>query len=192
MTQYYYLVASLPMLLVDGPPPLGSPAWLERCREQVSAADYALLCRISFDDLGVRPGDPDVWRNYSSWETALRDELVVQRAQRLGRDPAPFLRPAPFYIGLPAIVKEALAAGTPKAVEIALARRRWSFLDELETGTQFDMGHLVVYRLKLLLLERKNRFRAEAGREAFSQEYTRVLDVAAAWMSAASPLLDRE
>lgn len=179
MTQYYYLVASLPLLLVDGPPPLGSPAWLELCREQVSADDYALLSRISFDALGVRPGDPDAWCDYSSWETALRDELAAQRAQRLGLDPAPFLRPAPFYAGLPLVVKEALAAGTPLAVEIALDRRRWSRLEELEVGTQFDMGRLVVYRLKLLLLERKNRFRPKPGRESFAREYAGILDSAA-------------
>ena len=95
MTQYYYLVASLPMLLADGPPPLDSPALLELCREHVAAADYALLSRISLTELDVRPGDPGVWRDYSAWETALRDELALQRAQRLGLDPAPFLRPAP-------------------------------------------------------------------------------------------------
>ena len=192
MTQYYYLVASLPMLFFDGPPPFSSAAWLEACREQVAADDQAQLERISFAALDRDRDAPAVWRAYASWETALRDELAVQRAQRLGLDPVPFLRPAPFYAGLPALVKEALGAGTPKAVEIALDRKRWSFLEELETGTQFDMGHLVVYRLKLLLLERKNRFRTEPGREAFAQEYTRVLDTAAAWMSADSPLLDTE
>jgi hypothetical protein len=192
LTQYYYLVASLPMLFFDGVPPFSSAAWLEMCREQVTARDHALLSRISFAALDRGSGDPEAWQAYSSWETALRDELAVQRAQRLGVSPDPFLREAPFYPGLPAMAKEALAAGTPKAVETALDRRRWSCLEELEAGTQFDLGRLVVYRLKLLLLERKNRFRIEPGREAFAQEYTRVLDTAAAWMSADSPLLDTE
>ncbi len=192
MTQYYYLVASLPMLLFDGPPPFSSPAWLESCREQVAMDDHALLSRISFDALRPQPGDPAVWQAYSSWETALRNELAAQRAQRLGLDPVPFLRPAPFYAGLPLVVKEALGAGTPMAVETALDRRRWSRLDELEAGTQFDLGRLVVYRLKLLLLERKDRFRPEPGREAFMKEYARILDGTAAWTSTATPPLDTE
>ncbi len=58
LTQYYYLVASLPLLLFDDPAPLTSPAWLEMCREQVAAGDYALLSRISFDELTPRRGDP--------------------------------------------------------------------------------------------------------------------------------------
>ncbi len=87
--------------------------------------------------------------------------------------------------GLPALVKEALAAGTPWAVETALDRRRWSYLDELEAGTQFDLGRLVAYRLKLLLLERKALFRPEPGRRSFAEGYARVLGDAAAWTSAA-------
>jgi len=192
LTQYYYFVASLPMLFFDDAPPFSSRAWLAMCREQLAASDHALLLRISFDALTPRPGDHDVWLAYSSWETALRNELVVQRAHKLGLSPDPFLREAPFAAGLPAMIKEVLAAGTPKAVETALDRKRWSFLEELESGTQFDMGRLIAYRLKLLLLERKNRFRTEPGREAFAQGYTRVLDIAAAWMNAASPHLDTE
>lgn len=176
MTQYYYLVASLPMLRRDDPPPLYSPAFLELCREQAAAQDHALLARISFDALDILPKDPTVWREYASWETALRDELAVQRGQRLGLDPEPFLRPAPFVVGLAAVAKEALGAGTPREVEDALDRGRWLRLEELEAGTQFDLGRLVVYRLKLLLLERRERFRPEPGRKAFTSEFTRILD----------------
>jgi len=180
LTQYYYLVASLPMLLPDDPLPLGSPAFLELCREQAAAEDHALLARISLDAPGFLPGDPAAWREYASWETALRDELAVQRGQRLGLDPEPFLRPAPFVAGLTAVVREALGAGTPREVEAALDRRRWSRLDEIETGTRFDLGRLVVYRLKLLLLERRMRFQPEPGRKAFQSEFRRILDGASA------------
>ena len=180
------------MLFFNDPPPFSSRAWLELCREHVSAADHALLSRISFAALRSRPGDHALWRAYAAWETALRNELTLQRAQRLGVSPDQFLREAPFYSGLPVLARETLGAGTPEAVELALDRRRWSYLEELETASQFDLGFLIVYRLKLMLLERKNRFRPEPGREAFAQEYTRVLDIAAAWMSAASPLLDME
>lgn len=178
MTQYYYLVASLPMLFFDAAPPLRSADFLESCRQQ-APADHAQLARISLDALACMGGDPAAWREYAAWETALRDELAVQRAQRLGLDPAPFLRPGPFVAGLAAIVKEALAAGTPLAIETALDRRRWSRLDELEAGTQFGVERLVVYRLKLLLLERRERFQPEAGRKSFAEGYARILDGAA-------------
>lgn len=180
MTQYYYLVASLPLLRFDEAAPLRSGEWLEMCREQVTGEDYELLSRISFADLSARDDDHAAWRAYSSWETALRNELAVQRARRLERDPGPYLREAPFQAGLAALAKEALAAGTPREVETALDRGRWYFLEELETGAQFDLGRLVVYRLKLLLLERIDRFRPGTGGEAFAREYAGVLGSAAA------------
>ena len=185
MTQYYYLVASLPLLRPDDPPPFSSAAWLELCREHAAGNDHALLARISFDSLGALPGDHAVWQSYSSWETALRNELAVQRAQRLGLSPDPFLHQAPFHAGLHALAREALAAGTPRAVEATLDRRRWSRLEGLEAGTQFDLGRLIVYRLKLLLLERKSRLQAGPGLESFTAAYARVLDHAAAWANGA-------
>jgi hypothetical protein len=185
LTQHYYLVSSLPLLLFDDPPPFSSTAFLQMCREQVAPGDHALLFRISFAALQARPGDPSAWSAYSAWETALRDELAVQRAQRLGVSPNPFLREAPFYVGLPALVKEALGAGTPRSIEAALDRKRWSYLEELEAGTQFGLGRLVAYRLKLLLLERKALFRPEPGRRSFTEGYAGVLGDAAAWTSTA-------
>jgi hypothetical protein len=184
LTQYYYLVASLPLLSFEAPPPFNGPDWLALCRQQVSADDLALLARISFGAPNPRPGDHPVWLAYASWETALRNELALQRALRLGIDPAPFFRDAPFYYGLSAQVKEMLGAGTPKAVETALDRRRWSCLEELESA-QFDLGRLVVYRLKLLLLERRSQFLNQPGVESFMSKYGRVLDQTAEWARAA-------
>jgi len=190
LTQYYYLVASLPLLRFTDAPPFSSRTWLEKCREQVAENDFALLARIALDKLELRRGDHALWQAYSAWETALRNELARQRAQRLGVDAEPFLRDAPFYSGMPALAKEALGAGTPRAVENALDLQRWSYLEELETGTRFDLGQLIVYRLKLLLLERKNRFQPKTGRESFAQEYARILNNAATWTGAANSPLD--
>jgi hypothetical protein len=174
------------MLFFAAAPPFTSQAWLDLCREQVSKDDHDLLSRISFHALNASPGDHAVWLAYSAWETALRNELAVQRAQRLGLDPEPFLRDAPFYANLSATVKETLDAGTPKAVETALDQKRWAYLEELGTGTRFDLGHLIVYRLELLLLERKDQFRPEPGLESFRKGYTRVLNHATAWTDAAN------
>jgi hypothetical protein len=192
LTQYYYLVASLPLLFFTDAPPFNSQALLDLYREQVSADDHALLSRIAFDALGPRPGDHVIWQAYSSWETALRNELAMQRAQRLGLNPDPFLRAAPFYSSLSAVVKEALSAGTPQATENALDRRRWSYLEELETGTQFDLGRLIIYRLKLLLLERKGQFRPGPGLESFTKKYIQVLNDAVTWTSTAGPSMHTE
>lgn len=192
MTQYYYLVSSLPFLFPDDAPPFNSDSWLEICREQVSAADHRLLSRIGFNRLETEPEDHSVWRMYSSWETALRNELALQRAQKLNVNPDPFLRGAPFFTSVPQQVKEALAAGSPKATETALDHLRWSQLDAQEAGTQFDLGRLIIYRLKLLLLERRSLFGLEPGIESFRENYTQILDGAVAWTKDAPRPFDTE
>jgi len=192
LTQYYYLVSSLPMLLFDALPPFTSQKWLEMCHEHVSPDDYQLLSRIGFNNLTIQNNDHPVWQAFASWETALRNELVLQRAQRQNVHPDPFLREAPFYTSVTDTVKDAFAAGSPLAVEVALDRSRWHFIDELENGTQFDLGRLIAYRLKLLLLERKNRFRPEPGLASFNQHYTRILDSAVTWIPLNHRQLDTE
>ncbi len=192
LTQYYYLVASLPLLFFDDVPPFSSLNWLDVCREQISEDDYAFLHRICPDDLPTQPGDHPVWLAYSAWETALRNELAIQRAHRLNTHPDPFLRAAPFYADLPQLVKEALGAGSPMSTETALDRMRWSTIDALEVGTQFGLGRLIAYRLKLLLLERKNKFRPESGLESFKQQYTQILDSAAMWTNTTQRPFDTE
>jgi len=191
LPQYYYLVASLPMPRSDEPPPMSSADFLELCRRQASARDFAMLTRVSLADPAARPGDPRVWRDYAAWETALRRELAEGRAQRLERDAEPFRRPAPFFAGLAAVAREALAAADPREGEIFLDRRRWGRLDELEAGTGFDAGRLAVYRLKLQLLERRQLWQPEPGREAFRGVFARLMEGAAAG-NGAPPQLDME
>ncbi len=192
MTQYYYLVASLPLLFFDDTPPFNSQSWLDQCREQMSNYDFNQLARISFTQLDPKSGDHPVWRAYCEWETALRNELAQQRAQRLNRNADPFIRKAPFYSSLSTQVKEVLNAGTPKAVENGLDRMRWAYLDELEAATQFDLGRLIIYRLKLLILERKHHFRPEPGLESFRKTYIQVIDSAAEWTTVTDSADDTE
>ncbi len=192
LTQYYYLVASLPLLLRDDTPPFSSQSWLDSCREQVSADDHALLARIAISVPDARPGDHKLWQAYSAWESALRNELAEQRSQRLGLSAVPFLRHAPYYTGMAVAVKDALGSGNPKAVEAALDRLRWLYLEELEAGTQFDLGRLIVYRLKLMLLERKGQLRPETGRASFDQIYKQVLENAATETTAPDRQSDSE
>jgi hypothetical protein len=192
LTQYYYLVASLPLLYYDTPPPFDSLVFLEACRNQLSEVDYALLARISFHSLTSTPQDDPVWKQYAAWETALRNELVILRASRLGIPPAPYLHSAPYFSNLSTLAKEALGAETPKSVDGFLTRKRWKYLDDLQTGTNFSLGFLIAYRLKLLLLERKFGFKTDQGQENFTQQYQQILNSASNWTQNLNRTFDTE
>ena len=68
------------------------------------------------------------------------------------------------------------APGTesPLQAEEALNLARWGYLDQLEAGHYFDIDKLVVYVLRLQLLERKARFDEQKGREMFDLVYGEI------------------
>ncbi len=55
-----------------------------------------------------------------------------------------------------------------------LNRERWIFLEELEVGHFFDLEKLIVYSIRLQLLERKKFFSMEKGKEHFLEMYEQI------------------
>ena len=181
---YYYLIASLPRLQFGAPPPLTREQFLSRCAGQVSAAHYRILAGVElFQTRPVRTGLAllDRWHER---ERALRNVLAVVRAERLGVESATHLRHFRRDPELAGIAKAILALDSPLAADEELDRARWHFLEELAFGHYFDLETLVVYRLKLRILERRARFDplvgaarldrmlahgAERGRESFTR-----------------------
>lgn len=179
---YYYLVASLPHLKFGAAPRLTPGEFLRRCAAQVSAADYRILAETElFQAQPARTGLAllDRWHDR---ERALRNALASERAKRLG---AAAGHPRDFRHdhSLAEIVRYLLALDSPLAADEELDRVRWRFLEELAFGHYFDVEILVVYRLKLRILERRVRFDpvvgaalldrllahgAERGRESFA------------------------
>jgi hypothetical protein len=48
-------------------------------------------------------------------------------------------------------------------------------LDELESGHYFDIDKILVYALRLQILERKALFDEQKGREMFDKVYTEII-----------------
>ena len=66
-------------------------------------------------------------------------------------------------------------------VEVKLIDRiRWSHLDDLECGHDFDFAGLCVYRCKLAILEKYRERKAEQGRENFNRAVERISSAAGA------------
>jgi hypothetical protein len=177
LSQYYYLTASLPLLLPEGEVLMDSPAFLGACRGILSPGDYAQLtaCRLVPGDNPPPRVHPLLGR-WLAWEKALRNELVRVRAARLRRDGEPFLRPGEDGAGAAEIVREAASLPNPLEAEFKLDKARWAFLDELEVGHIFDLQRIMVYYLKLQILERRSRFTREKGGRAYGKLYQDVVN----------------
>ena len=52
-------------------------------------------------------------------------------------------------------------------MEQMIERIRWNFLDSLESGNFFDLNFLVIYFLKIQILERLQSFDKEKGKKVF-------------------------
>ena len=77
-------------------------------------------------------------------------------------------------MGTAEIAREAAAQESPLAAEELLNRARWSFLDDLEVGCFFTIEKLIIYYLRLQILERKSLFNKEAGTERYKSIYQSI------------------
>ena len=174
MSQYYYTVASLPLLAYDMDRPLSISNFLEICQQQLSQRDNQVLKCASLIELESTKSTYRVLQNWFIWEKSLRNELVKLRAQRRGEELEKYLVESPEILGLQEIARNAFTQDSPLTAEEILNRARWEYFDELEIGHYFDIEKLIVYYLRLRLLERKALFNREKGLTRFNDIYESI------------------
>lgn len=166
MRDYFYLVSSLPMLLFHhGMPPLSYQSFLEQCRRLMDSRDVQQIEMAKLNASEFFVESRSVLRTWQMADFALRNELVKYRAKKLNLDSQQFLRSESHDPAWAPLVKDNVEDFTPLRAEMHLMELQWKLLDELQGVHQFDLDFLVVYALKLQLLERKGSFSAELGRQ---------------------------
>jgi hypothetical protein len=174
LAQYYYLVASLPMLFFDSERPPSLEEFLTLCAEHLSPADLRMVEAAGVSAEGPSGPTCALLERWRAWETALRNELVRLRAKAHGLDPERHLREGEEIVSVTNIARSAFAQDLPLAAEQSLDRARWDFLDELEEGHYFDVEKVVAYHLRLQILSRRRLFDVETGTEAFGALYEKI------------------
>ena len=174
MAEYYYTVASLPMLTLNQEPPITVEYFLDTCSYTMNEGDYDTLTKAVSTPIGeaVHP-TVEAWY---SWERSLRNELVKMRAQKTEMDSEKYLREGNTSTGVFDAAREALAAANPKIAEEILDGARWRYLDELEVSHNFDLTKLIVYYLKLQIKERKRVMTDVNGEEKYTEIYNGITD----------------
>ena len=153
---YVYLISSLPMLHFGMKPPFSFDRFLKTCRDKISDEDIRIV--ESARDIILYAGEQPALKQWSSFDAALRNELVKIRAAYRHLDPFKYLR-GQDYIESYLVHIAMNAHRTPSVIEAEkfLDLQRWHKLDELAVGHYFDLDFLVCYSLKLLILERWER-----------------------------------
>lgn len=162
---YEYLMASLPVIFFEDPPPFKAAEFRGQCEGQLSARDYAAMERIL---AGEPPAAPD-GRFEQTWharETQLRNETALIRAARRGVDVQASLREhADYDVGLRDAVVDAYERPNPLERERELDRARWRVLDEWSAVEPFGRSAVLAYAAKLRIALRWAARTPEAGRE---------------------------
>lgn len=177
-SNFYYFCSQLPALGFPGRLPFSTSEFLEEADRLLSESDAAELRRCAYppvrDPAGPAAG---VYAKFRAWNFALEGEVARFRV-------AEHSTKAVAYGELPpetdsfAYLKEELAnaarSGNPLERERQLDLIRWRKLDDLGAGRDFSFDAVVLYRLKLALLEKHARFVAETGAANFEEAVAEI------------------
>ena len=165
---YIYLLSSLPYLDFEQKPPLSYEDFIRQCAPLIEENARIQLeqARIHFESVNIESIHNPALRAWLAFENTLRSELVKVREKALNRHAEPFVRPEGGFHAEPlALLPSALEEASPYRREMNLLQMRWNFLTRLESAYVFNLSALVLYGLKLQLLERRASFEKEKGRQ---------------------------
>ncbi|NCC53840.1 MAG: DUF2764 family protein [Spartobacteria bacterium] len=165
--EYFYVIASLPMLNFGDKPPLTQEEF-EACCSPLTEED-ALELRCILDeriDEGLSPF-MEKWRNA---ERQIRDAVVIARAGKRNVDAAAYLKEySGFDLSIEREVEEAWTKGNPLDRESALDRCRWRLADEISLGDPFGLASVLAYAVKLKILLRWAALEEEKGQQRIEE-----------------------
>ncbi len=162
------------MLTLNQEPPISVEYFLDNCRYTLSEHDYKTLLTASITPEPAAEYPALVkWQN---WERTLRNVLASMRSQKTGIDDEKYLREGDSATGVFDAAREASTAANPKIAEGILDSARWQYLDEIEGLHNFDLTKLVVYYLKLQILERRKKMNLKDGEISYRKIYESITD----------------
>ena len=154
MDKYYYFVSQLPFLTFGQESYIDKEKFLDQAKKWLSDKDFLMISDLSLNDFYPGEGDSKVLVKYKNFERALREEISWFRKNESRIETS-------FNLNL--------NQGTPLEIEKALLHLRWKFIESLEEGHFFDLEILILYFLKVQVLERLLTFDKEKGLVVFDK-----------------------
>jgi hypothetical protein len=161
--KYYYLVSSLPYLRFGQEPPISKEDFTAECAKWLSSQDAKAVVSADIDIPKIKSGDPDLLKEWKNFDLELKEALAkARKAKRAGEG-----------YKAEGELKNITERENPLLMEKSFERMRWTFLEEKELGYNFDVNRLIIYFLKLQILERLAMFDKDKG-ETFFHELCEV------------------
>lgn len=167
--QYYYTVNTLPYLVFDETPPIHRERFFEICNFELQKSHIKQLASIHLYQLKGDCDSSDVINKWLFWERSVRNALVILRASKLKIDATTYQRAngyTPYHLFL---AKKIFSAENPFIAEKIFDKSRWHFFEELEKEHLYSIEKLILYYLKLQILDRRALFDTKMGKDKFSE-----------------------
>lgn len=166
--RYYYLIAGLPELKMDEPPPVSLEQFIFQCQGILDEAGMHDLGKVLAGDMeGIRSTQAAQWL---AADTQLRNAVSRTRAAHLNIDAISFIRDhTGARMDIETAVRDAYARDNPLERELSLDKCRWLILEELALSDRFGLGTVIAYGARLQIVERWNVYDEETGREEFDK-----------------------
>lgn len=162
---HYYFAATLPMIHFGEKPHMSLEGFLEDARRLLPAEDFGKIAIALSPASGASDGE-DTFSRWVRFNHGFRNEMAYHRAAKLGKDPMGYARGSrDADAAVVEAIQQASKAENPLEAEKILDKVRWSFLDDLGQGHYFDFDFILVYALKLQLLERYQIIGSGRGQE---------------------------
>ncbi len=159
MDKYYYFVSQLPSLQFNQKPHIERVYFLEQAQKWLRFPEFDILAKVNLDDFFGVKSDISVLKDYKDFEKRLRNEIALLRSAKKDKKSHQ----------ASSEIKLAVADASPLEAEIKLLLIRWKFIEEQQVGHNFDLAWLILYFLKLQILERLFTFNKEKGVDRFDQ-----------------------
>ncbi len=179
MEQYYFLLSSLPALSPEASQVISLEDFLATSRDWLNERDWLLLTEAKLEPV-YTDNSNRVVSSWLAWESGLRNAMLRIRSSKSSQDAGQYARKDQqgndfqAFHEVSELARTASNASNPLEAELLLLKGRWNFLDSLELGHFFDIERLIVYKLKVLLLQRKNQMTVALGQEHYRLAYEAV------------------
>ncbi len=170
---YYYLVASLVPLTLDGDAAFTPEEYFESSKNMLTSQDRKDLAYV-INGQPESARHPFV-RKWKGRENQLKNAIAVARTARLHIDSHQFLRGNEEIDRKDAkAIAEAFNKQNPLEKELALDTYRWKLLDEMARDDFFGMPSIFSYVLKLKLIMRWKSLNDEKGHDVLKKLFERT------------------
>ena len=149
--------------------PLTSQEFLTECQRLLTVAEFNLV-KQALSDEENSAGHPTV-RAWKEFYQNLRNEMAWFRATEQNKDPLIFLRGQRQEedLAMTTVLVAAAKASDPLAAEKILDLFIWEKLESLGAQHYFDIDQLIVYGLKLKMIERHAVISSKQGLDKFTE-----------------------